>query len=74
MKDNYPTLTIRKGKAEAISRRHPWIFSGAIYAKPENLTDGEVVRVVDQKGKHMATGHFHDGSIMVRILSRQQKH
>ncbi|MEM9545608.1 MAG: class I SAM-dependent rRNA methyltransferase [Bacteroidota bacterium] len=69
MKDNYPTLVIRKGKADAISRKHPWIFSGAIYSKPENLRDGEVVRVVDHKGKHLATGHFHDGSIMVRILS-----
>ncbi|MDF1695854.1 MAG: class I SAM-dependent rRNA methyltransferase [Saprospiraceae bacterium] len=69
MKDTYPIITIRKGKEEAISRRHPWIFSGAIYSKPSDLTDGQVVRVVDFKGKHLATGHYHDGSIMVRILS-----
>lgn len=69
MKENYPTLTVRKGKEEAISRRHPWIFSGAIYSKPDQLNDGEVVRVLDYKGRHLATGHYHDGSIMVRILS-----
>lgn len=69
MKENYPILTVRKGKEQAISRKHPWIFSGAIFSKPEDLTDGDVVRVLDYKGKHLATGHYHDGSIMVRILS-----
>ena len=69
MKDKYPILSVRKGKEEAISRRHPWIFSGAIFSKPEGLTDGDVVRVLDHKGDHLATGHYHDGSIMVRILS-----
>jgi 23S rRNA (cytosine1962-C5)-methyltransferase len=69
MKENYPILSVRKGKEEAISRKHPWIFSGAIFSKPENIEDGEVVRVLDHKGQHLATGHYHDGSIMVRILS-----
>jgi 23S rRNA (cytosine1962-C5)-methyltransferase len=69
MKDKYPILSVRKGKEEAISRRHPWIFSGAIFSKPDNLKDGDVVRVLDHKGEHLATGHYHDGSIMVRILS-----
>lgn len=69
MKDKYPVLSVRKGKEEAISRRHPWIFSGAIFSKPDDLVDGEVVRVLDHKGKHLATGHYHEGSIMVRILS-----
>lgn len=69
MKDKYPVLTVRKGKEEAISRKHPWIFSGAIFSKPEGLKDGDVVRVLNAKGKHLATGHYHDGSIMVRILS-----
>lgn len=69
MKDKYPMLIVRKGKEDAISRKHPWIFSGAFYSKPDNLSDGEVVRVIDHKGKHLATGHYHNGSIMVRILS-----
>ena len=69
MKETYPILTIRKGREEAISRKHPWIFSGAIFSKPDNLTDGDVVRVLDYKENHLATGHYHDGSIMVRILS-----
>lgn len=69
MKEKYPILTIRKGREEAISRKHPWIFSGAIFSKPDHLKDGDVVRVLDYKENHLATGHFHDGSIMVRILS-----
>ena len=69
MNHSYPTLILRKGKEQAISRKHPWIFSGAIYKKPSNLEDGDVVRVVDSKENHLATGHYHDGSIMVRILT-----
>ncbi|MEE9437780.1 MAG: class I SAM-dependent rRNA methyltransferase [Saprospiraceae bacterium] len=69
MTDKYPTLIIKKGKELAIGRRHPWIFSGAIHNKPEGLIDGQVVRVVDYKKKHLATGHYHDGSIMVRTLT-----
>jgi len=69
MKDKYPTLVLKRGKEEAINRKHPWIFSGAIYQKPNGLEDGQVVRLVNQKGHHLVTGHYHDGSIMLRILS-----
>ncbi len=63
------TVYIKKGKEEPLNRFHPWVFSGAIFSKEGNPTDGEIVEVLNYKGEYLATGHYHDGSIAVRIFS-----
>ncbi|MBO6190707.1 MAG: class I SAM-dependent rRNA methyltransferase [Alloprevotella sp.] len=63
------TLVLRRGKSESLSRRHPWIFSGALKPLPDDLKEGEVVRVVSSDGEYLATGHWQIGSIAVRVLS-----
>lgn len=65
----YPILQVKKGKEASIQRKHPWIFSGAIYTPVQDLKDGEIVTVNDFKGRFLAQGHFQHGSISVRILS-----
>ena len=71
---NYPKIFLQKGRDEAVRRFHPWVFSGAV-ARREGLTpdnsvdDGEVVEVFDSKATYLGTGHFHDGSIQVRLFS-----
>lgn len=65
----YPTIQLRRGKAESLKRFHPWIFSGAIQKMPENLTEGQLVRVVDHEGTFLAIGHYQIGSIAIRVLS-----
>lgn len=65
---NYPKVYIRRNRLDAMQRRHPWIFSGAIQ-KMDPCADGDVVEVVDPKGQFLAVGYYQDGSIMVRILS-----
>ena len=62
-------ITLKKGKSFSIERRHPWIFSGAIQHMDASVSDGSWVRVLDEKGNPMATGHYQHGSIAVRILS-----
>ena len=52
----YPTIQLRHGKAESLKRFHPWIFSGAIQRMPDNLTEGQIVRVIDHKGEFLAIG------------------
>ena len=64
-----PKLFLQAGRDEAIRRFHPWVFSGAISRYEGNLSDGDVVEVFDKKGSYLATGHYHDGSIAVRIFS-----
>ena len=52
-----------------MKRFHPWVFSGAIQHQPENIDEGEVVRVMTAGGEFIAVGHFQIGSIAVRVLS-----
>ncbi len=62
-------LYLKRGKEESLLRFHPWVFSGAIHHTDENITEGETVRVVSATGKTLATGHYQQGSIAVRVLS-----
>jgi 23S rRNA (cytosine1962-C5)-methyltransferase len=62
-------ITIRKDREKPVINQHPWIFSGAI-AKAENAEDGDIVTVVDHKGKFLARGYWnHKSAIQVRILT-----
>jgi 23S rRNA (cytosine1962-C5)-methyltransferase len=63
-------VILKSGKEKSIQRRHPWIFSGAVYGVSREINDGEMVDVVDSKNNHLGTGYFSDkGSIVVRILT-----
>lgn len=62
-------ITLKPGKEEFVRRFHPWIFSGAIAHIEGEPLDGDLVQVCSRRGEHLAVGHFHHGSIAVRILS-----
>ncbi len=65
-----PKVILKPGKEKSIERRHPWVFSGAIYGVSREIEDGEMVDVSDSKDRHLGTGYFSDkGSIVVRLLS-----
>ena len=67
---SFPKVILKKGKEKSIQRRHPWIFSGAVYGVTQELNDGEMVDVVDAQNQHLGTGYFSDkGSIVVRLLT-----
>jgi len=66
---SYKTLTLRQKKEESLKRFHPWVFSGAIAQKPNQITEGETVRVLAYDGTFLGVGHYQIGSIAVRILS-----
>lgn len=65
----YKAIYLKKGKEEALKRFHPWIFSGAIQSIDDNISEGEIVRVLSCDGVFQAIGHYQIGSIAVRILS-----
>ena len=48
----YPLLRLKPGKEALISKRHPWVFSGAL-AKP---ADAAVVRLADDSGSVLGIG------------------
>lgn len=64
----YPALRLKPKKELSLFRRHPWIFSGALAGKPENISEGDKVYVADARGRILAAGHYGGGSIAVRIL------
>lgn len=65
-------LTLRHGKEESLLRRHPWIFSGAIYDTDGQPEEGDVVDVHTAEGNFIARGHCGIGSIAVRVLTFDQ--
>lgn len=62
-------VQLKRGKEDSLLRFHPWVFSGAIQHIDNDVTEGEVVRVITSNGSYIATGHFQQGSIAVRVLS-----
>lgn len=69
MNDAITTLRLRRGKEESLDRFHPWVFSGALTAMPDNIDEGDLVYVETSDGRRIGTGHFQIGSIAVRMLT-----
>jgi len=62
-------IQIKAKRIISLKRFHPWIFSGAINIKPNDLQDGETVQVVAPDGEVLAVGHYQDASIAIRIIA-----
>lgn len=66
---SYPRIILNKGKEFSLLRRHPWVFSGAIAKKDNNLQDGDLVEVFSNKQEFLGIGYYAGGSIAVRLIS-----
>lgn len=62
-------IVLLKNKEKSLQRYHPWVFSGAVYKKDPSLQDGEIVEVYGAENQYLATGHYHNNSICIRIFS-----
>ena len=61
----YPLLRLKPGKEGMLSRRHPWLFSGAL-AKP---SEAHLVRLADDSGMVLGVGTTHPTNpLAVRIF------
>lgn len=63
-----PQVYLQKNRDQSIHRKHPWVFSGAIARKDDGLRDGDLVSVCSHDGRILGFGHYHDGSIAVKLL------
>lgn len=70
---NYPNIRLQKGKEISLYRRHHWVFSGAIAQADPGLENGDLVSVFSSKNEFLGIGHFAQGSIMVRIISFEER-
>ena len=64
-----PRIKLKPGREASVLRSHPWIFSGAIRTVEGDPAEGDVVEVLSSAGEYLATGHFQQGTIAVKILS-----
>lgn len=67
------TVILNKGKESSLARKHRWVFSGAIARTSQKPENGELVGVEDGFGKFLGIGHYHDGSIAVRMLTFEKE-
>ncbi|HCO67290.1 MAG TPA: RlmI/RlmK family 23S rRNA methyltransferase [Dysgonomonas sp.] len=70
---DYKKIILKPKKEESLRRFHPWIFSGAVARKDNNLYEGEVVDVYTSTNEFIAAGHYQVGSIEVRVLSFEER-
>jgi len=69
----YPKIFLQKGKEHSLRRKHHWVFSGAIARHEEGILPGNLVSVYSSRNEFLGIGHFAQGSIMVRILSFEER-
>lgn len=69
----YPRVVLKKGKEASLKRFHPWLFSGAIERTIGSCVPGDTVEIYSISHDYLATGHFMDGSIAVKLFTFQQQ-
>ncbi|MEI6123301.1 MAG: class I SAM-dependent rRNA methyltransferase [Bacteroidota bacterium] len=68
----YPKIVLKHGKEDALKRRHPWLFSGAIQHIDGCPEEGSIVEVFSASNEFLGMGHYNEGSIAVRVFSFEQ--
>lgn len=66
-------VQLRKGKERSLQRQHRWVFSGALAKMADPPENGSLVSVETHNGEYLGIGHFHDGSIAVRMLTFEKE-
>ena len=62
-------MLLKPGRERSVLNRHPWIFSGAFQNIPVNLSDGEIIEVLDSKNNFLGYGHYcKDASLTCRMF------
>lgn len=62
-------IILKPGKEQSLKRYHPWLFSGAINKITGSPNEGDVVEIYSDKEEYLASGHYQNSSISVRVLT-----
>ena len=65
-------ITLQRGKEKSLLRYHPWVFSGAIARKDNDIAEGDIVEIYSFDNQYLATGHYHNSSTCVKVFSFEQ--
>jgi 23S rRNA (cytosine1962-C5)-methyltransferase len=66
-------VTLKPAKEKSLLRKHPWVFSGAIKNVEKDTKDGSIVEIFSNKDNYLATGHYNEGNITVRIFDFERQ-
>jgi 23S rRNA (cytosine1962-C5)-methyltransferase len=72
MESSFSKIILKQGKERSLLNFHPWLFSGAIAHIEGEAKEGDIVEVFSHDKRYLATGHYHEGSITVRVFSFEQ--
>jgi len=74
MSVSYPKLELRNNSERLLIQGHPWVYSGAVAGCDPSVSPGDIVDVVNTKGRFIGRGYYNPRStIVVRVLTRQEK-
>lgn len=63
-------ITVSKKCMERLLSGHPWVFNNEIKAIAGSYANGDIISVVDNRGKFIAMGYINNNSkIIIRLLS-----
>lgn len=73
MSVSHPQLELRRNSEQLLLKGHPWVYSGAVAACDPSVSPGDIVDVVNGKGRFIGRGYYNPYStIVVRVLTRQK--
>lgn len=61
-------VVLKEGKTNILSRKHLWMFSGALHQWAHPPQEGELTEIIQKNGEVLAYGMAGTGSIALRIL------
>ena len=71
---NLPVVHVINGRQKKLLQGHPWVYGNEIERVEGETVDGELVTVVDFRGRYMGTGFFNSKSLItVRLLTHRQE-
>ena len=69
-----PVVHVINGRQKKLIQGHPWVYGNEIERVEGEITDGELVTVVDFRGRYMGTGFYNSRSLItVRLLTHRSE-
>lgn len=73
-KENLPVVHVINGRQKKLLQGHPWVYGNEIERVEGEIVEGDLVTVVDFRGRYMGTGFYNSRSLItVRLLTHRQE-
>ena len=70
--ENLPVVHVINGRQKKLLQGHPWVYGNEIERVEGETVDGELVQVVDFRGRYMGVGFYNSRSLItVRLLTHR---